>query len=88
VVLILLYLFSQHIHMKTKALKAWPSLLPEPALKSTMTAYPTSRKSNPGVVKILPTPEPPDEATISRLNSLANQHPFCRLHQVKKHETF
>jgi len=51
-----------------------------------MTAYPTSRKSKPGVVKLLPTPEPPDEATISRLNSLANQHPFCRLHHVRKHE--
>jgi hypothetical protein len=53
-----------------------------------MTAYPTSRKSKPGVVKLLPAPEPPDEAMIRQLNALANQHPFCRLHQVKKHELF
>jgi hypothetical protein len=33
-------------------------------------------------------PEPPDEATIRQLNALANQHPFCRLHHVKKHELF
>ena len=74
--------------MKTKTLTAWPSLHLEPSIKSTMTAYPTSRKSKPGVVKLLPTPEPPDEATIRQLNALANQHPFCRLHQVKKHELF
>jgi hypothetical protein len=61
--------------MKTETLNAWP-----------ITAYPTSRKSKPGVVKLLSTPEPPDEATVSRLNRLANQRPFCRLHQVKKHE--
>jgi len=53
-----------------------------------MTAYPTSRKSAQGVVKLLPTLVPPDESTISRLNSLASQPPFCRLHYVKKHELF
>jgi hypothetical protein len=53
-----------------------------------MTAYPSSRKSAQGVVKLLPMPEPPDEATISRLNTLASQQPFCRLHYVKKHELF
>lgn len=54
--------------------------------KSTMTMYPTSRKSKPGVVKLLPMPEPPDEATVSRLNRLASQLPFCRLHRAKTHE--
>src|ERR1700679_1896324 len=73
-------------YMETKMITAWPSLHSEPSTKSTMTAYPTSQKNTRGVVKLLPMPEPPDEATISRLNTLAGQHPFCRLHYVKKHE--
>jgi hypothetical protein len=72
--------------MKTKTLAAWPSLLLEPTTRSTMTAYPASRKSKNGVVKVLPTPVPPDEATVSRLNALAAQAPFCSLHKVKKHD--
>ena len=72
--------------MKTTTLTAWPSLLPEPSTKSKMIGYPTSRKSKNGVIKLLPMPTPPDDATIRKLNELATQAPFCRLHKVKKHE--
>jgi len=39
------------------------------------------------MIKLLSPPLPPDEKTIRRLNALASELPFCRLHRVKKHDT-
>ena len=53
-----------------------------------MTAYTKTQRPGRGVVKLMPPPNPPDEATIRKLNDLAAKHPFCNLHRVKKHDTF
>ena len=70
--------------MKTSSLSIWPTILSEPP----MTAYTTAQRPRTGVIKLMPAPTPPDEATIRKLNELAAKHPFCAFHRVKKHDTF
>ena len=68
--------------MKTSSLAIWPTILSE----SPMTAYTKAPRARPGVIKLMPPPTPPDEATVRKLNDLAAKHPFCALHRVKKHD--
>ena len=69
--------------MKTDYMAALPSVS-TPALTSYSSK---SRRQRGGVVKLLQQPTPPDEITVEKLNALAAQLPFCRLHKVKKHDT-
>jgi hypothetical protein len=39
------------------------------------------------MIKLLSPPPQPDEKTVRRLNALASEQPFCKLHRVKKHDT-
>jgi hypothetical protein len=69
--------------MKTNSIHAWPSALPES--KISIFSSPTRRNRTGVVKKILP-PDPPDEATIRRLNELARKNPFCTHHRVRKYD--
>jgi hypothetical protein len=68
--------------METNSLAIWPTILSE----SPMTAYKTTQRQRPAVVKLMPPPTPPDELTIRKLNELAAKQPFCALHRVKRHD--
>lgn len=69
--------------METNPLAIWPTFLSE----SPMTAYTKAQRPRGGVIKLMPPPTPPDEATIRKLNELAAKQPFCVLHRVKRHDT-
>lgn len=69
--------------MKTSSLAIWPTILSE----SPMTAYTKAQRPRTGVIKLMPPPTPPDEATIRKLNELAAKHPFSAPHKVKKYDT-
>jgi hypothetical protein len=69
--------------MKTNSINARPPELSE----STINAYgQQTRRSRTGAIKLLQPPTPPDEATIRRLNELAQQNPFCTLYRCKKYD--
>ncbi|MBN8853688.1 MAG: hypothetical protein BGO55_11810 [Sphingobacteriales bacterium 50-39] len=54
------------------------------SISSPLTALPTAKiVRHPQAKKLTDTPllSPPDEETISRLNLLAKQHPFCIRHR-------
>jgi hypothetical protein len=68
--------------MNTSSLAIWPIILSEPS----MAAYTKEQRPRTGVVKLMPPPTPPDEATIRKLNDLAAKQPFCAKHRVKKHD--
>jgi len=55
-----------------------------PSASSPLTALPTAKIVRHPRSKIeleAPLMPPPDEETLRRLNVLAKQHPFCRLHK-------
>jgi hypothetical protein len=70
--------------MKTNSMVTRPMILQKPAF----IAFNTNKihRQKPGVVKLLPSPPPPDEKTLIELNALAAKHPFCTLHKAKKHD--
>lgn len=69
--------------MKTSSLVILPKNLSE----RPMTAVTKVEWPGTGIVKLMPPPHPPDEATIRKLNELAAKHPFCAFRRVKKHDT-
>ncbi|HLX67615.1 MAG TPA: hypothetical protein VKR41_11490 [Puia sp.] len=58
-----------------------------PAMSSQTMLIVRPRRQKSRMIKLLSPPLPPDEKTIRRLNALASELPFCRLHRVKKHDT-
>jgi len=55
-----------------------------PPASSPLTALPTAKIVRPPRSKVeqdSPSLAPPDEETLRRLNVLAKQYPFCRLHK-------
>jgi len=67
--------------MKAEFFTGWPAMSPE----TTLTV--THRQQKPRMLNLLSQPPPPDEKTVRRLNALASNPPFCKLHRVRKHDT-
>jgi len=61
-----------------------PNVIATPPASSPLTALPTAkivRHPRSKVEQEGPLTAPPDEETLRRLNVLAKQYPFCRLHK-------
>lgn len=65
-----------------------PNAISTTSVSAPLTALPTAKivkhprsKNPPDKVLITPTTPPPDEETVSRLNAIASQYPFCIRHR-------